>query len=70
VKNRGLRNPVSAGPLGDLGALRVMNGPSHAKNAKGAKECIEENKEDPCSVAPCVRRSESGTTSNSRTSEA
>jgi hypothetical protein len=29
--------------LGDLGALRVMNGPSHAKNAKGAKDCIEKS---------------------------
>jgi hypothetical protein len=35
---------MSIRPLGDLGELRVMNGPSHAKNAKGAKDCIEENK--------------------------
>jgi hypothetical protein len=41
-----------AGPLGDLGALCVMNGPSHAKNAKGAKECIEENRD---SEIPCLR---------------
>jgi hypothetical protein len=29
-----------------------MNGPSHAKNAKGAKECIEENRD---SEIPCLR---------------
>jgi hypothetical protein len=34
---------VPAGPLGDLGALRVKHGTSHAKNAKGAKDGIEEN---------------------------
>jgi hypothetical protein len=34
-----------AGPLGDLSALGVMNGPSHAKNAKDAKECIKKNME-------------------------
>jgi hypothetical protein len=52
VKNRGLRNPVSAGPLGDLGALCVINGPSHAKNAKDAKDCIEENRD---SEVPCLQ---------------
>jgi hypothetical protein len=32
------------GPLGDLRALRVMNGPSHAKNAKVAKDCKGKNR--------------------------
>jgi hypothetical protein len=36
---------VPADPLGDLGALRVMNGSSHAKHAKGAKNCIEKNRD-------------------------
>jgi hypothetical protein len=54
VKNRGLRNPVSAGPLGDLGALCVINGPSHAKNAKGTKDCIVKNRglRNPVSAGP------------------
>jgi hypothetical protein len=33
---------VIAGPLGDLGALRVTHALSHAKNAKGAKDGAEE----------------------------
>ena len=41
-----------AGPLGELGALRVTNGPLHAKSAKGAKDCIEKNRD---SEIPCLR---------------
>jgi hypothetical protein len=47
---------VPAGPLGDLGALCVMNGPSHAKNAKGAKDCIEENRRTPVASHSGLRR--------------
>jgi hypothetical protein len=39
-----VQNPTLAGPLGDLVALRVMHETSHAKNAKSAKNCNEENK--------------------------
>ena len=34
-----------ASSLASLGTLRLKHGPSHAKNAKGAKDCIEKNRE-------------------------
>jgi len=33
----GVRDLMFVGPLGDLGALRVMNGPFHTQDAEGAK---------------------------------